>query len=104
MSSLAKSSRQAKRRRRRNRKFKRGRSYWQQHDQHTLSKVFMREVEQMWIEVNAPKTRIEVREVEHPELYRRYRTGQWDGRAVFLTFASAHDIASFKGQFWNTRF
>lgn len=101
MSSLAKSTRRVKRR---NRKFKRGKSYWQQNDKLILSKVFMREAEQMWIEVNAPKTHIEVRKVEHPELYRRYQTGQWDGRAVFLTFASANDIAAFKGQFWNTRF
>lgn len=59
--------------------------------------------EQLWLSINAPTARIEVREIKNPERFKRYNTGQWDGKVVFVVFETAREHSWFKGQFWNSR-
>lgn len=89
--------------RRRTSKYRRAPNYWISHDDLTYSKVVLRDVEKIWLELYAPDAVIEFRMVDKPEQYPRYRKGLWDGMAYFVTFASSGKASVFKAAMWNFR-
>jgi hypothetical protein len=93
----------SKRTRRRQRMMKRSRSYWQQHDKMTFSKVIIRDVEALWLEMLGPKVSVELKMVDNPDQYPRYRSGLWDGQAYFVSFLDVEEAQQFRMKIWNNR-
>lgn len=89
--------------RRRSGKYRRAPSYWMQHGELTFSKIFIRDVEKIWFDINTPSARIVFKAVPNHEACPRFRSGVWDGKAFFVTFATAQDCSKFKAALWNYR-
>ena len=90
--------------RRRTNKYRRSPTYWVSHENDKVfSKVILRDIEKLWLEINTPTAQIEFKEVYKPEQYPRYRQGLWDGKAFFVTFENSKDASNFKVAMWNFR-
>lgn len=89
--------------RRRTAKYRRAPNYWISHDDLTFSKVILKDVEKLWLELHAPDAVVEFKMVNKPEQFPRYRKGLWDGMAYFVTFKTTSKASVFKAAMWNFR-
>jgi len=86
-----------------NSKHRRSRSYWHKHSECLFSKIHILDVERLWLDVHTPDATIELRQVDNPDQYPRYRAGLWDGMAYFVTFPNPIQASQFKVAMWSKR-
>lgn len=103
LSRMLKNNVKNRRQNRRMRKYRRSRSYWQQHSELLFSKVILRDMEALWFDLNYPHLMPQLRMVNNPEQYPRYRQGLWDGQAFFVQFTNREEVGVFKNSLWNQR-
>ena len=84
-------------------KYRRSTNYWKAHGDLIFSKIEMRDVERIWLEVNAPQITPVLIKVPDAELFPRYRAGLWDGLAWHVEFQNKKDAANFKNFMWKLR-
>lgn len=88
---------------RQSRRWKRSANHWFQHDDLTFSKILIRDVELLWLSLEAPQATISFERVKDCESYPSYKSGKWDGNAHFVRFPEGdkHNAILFRIEWWN---